>query len=590
MKSLLVLLVTLISATASINAMAILPFSATPASGSLSVSLSALVNLNQPSQINNVDESTLILDLLKSRGITLNSVVTGGTQSLSWILIFPGVTEDYSSGVGTLSINGVTIGSRGASPSADCTGGFACVPVPETLVLTAVEKTTIAEALLAGVTLGDVLQRGFTPVPITLEYSREWTAFISSSESQLGTFSIVVGSSANIDVKLNQTRLLGVTGTTTSSGLPIGSPATVFVNMNWVATLQSIGTPVPITFKSTSVEILTPDGRLIQRINRPLSNTATRNKTLSELFPSQATTTVTQSLTESISLPPTIAVKARQFGANRVIVRRTFSEGFNSFSSEVSIPLTSASAAGFQITRVDLRFADNSRVKVAYQGEQLQVLASINYLGTGQIQAMWEWAPLLSGGQPLFRPLPSTGRQIAQQTLSTNFNARPTNTLVREFLTSFQHTELVSPVLPAAAIGGALVRLRITAPAVSFALPVLRYYVGPEANQQQLSAVPLTPMTLRWPTADGDVSLSTEFKWQPVDSALYYQYECFGNNRLSGDAIAAAVAPATDSALRVSAVVMDNLTTGEQYWCRMIAIDAVGRRIAESAAVALIAR
>ncbi|MFT5111397.1 MAG: hypothetical protein ACI8P9_000717 [Parasphingorhabdus sp.] len=386
---------------------ALIPFNASPSSDDLSSKLSALIRLDQPQQIANISESTLILDLMRSRGITLNSIVGSGTYSLSWTPIPGAAAFTINTTEGVLSVDGVGIGSRNSTISGTCATLF-CPTFAESLTLTSSEKSQIVERILANVTLGDVLRKSFTPPSITVDYERVWN--VTGLAVQISKFSIIAGASTNIDVKLNQTRLLSVKGTTTTLGLPIASNAQVNANLNWQATLQSIGTPVPTTIQSASAQIVTPDGKLIQRINQRVSNSATRAKTLAQSFPSQTTTTATETLSERMPLSAAIAAKARQLGANRIIIQRDFTDGFNVISASTTIPLTSASAAGFQITRVDLSFVDGSRVKIANTDDSLQVKASINYTGTGQLQAIWEWAPLISSGQPLFRPLPASGK------------------------------------------------------------------------------------------------------------------------------------------------------------------------------------
>jgi hypothetical protein len=156
---------------------------------------------------------------------------------------------------------------------------------------------------------------------------------------------------------------------------------------------------------------------------------------------------------------------------------------------------------------------------------------------------------------------------------------------VREYLSSFQLTELISPALPTRVVGGALIRLRITSPDVEFDLPVLRYFVGSAQSTDRV-----TVMALHNPIAGGEISFETEFNWQSVQAAEYYRYECFDNSGLTGYALSGAVTSGNDTSLRVPRAVMEHLVPGERYWCQTVAIDESGRRMAQSKVVVLFAR
>ncbi len=554
-----------------------------PTGASASVNLQALVNLTTPANIVDVDEDTLVTDIIQRRGIRVGSIFTPNSFNMVWDPVFESQQASYTSRSteGVVSLDGDRIGAQNQTKKSACANN-ACPKVADAVTFTTSMQKIVVEKLLDGVTIGAILNKTVAPKTVLVVYQRVWSSDITD---HVGRFSIEVSAAFNIKVNLSQTRLIDVTGSSSARALPIGSNAPTPVNLQWTARLQTVGAPAPITLKSDFVDILTPSGQLLHRIPRRINRALGRAKSLSQSFPSQTANVSTELFTDPISIPASVAARAGSSGARGVKLVRTFTDGTTSHTTGIDIPLGTSSTAGFQITRVDLRFKDGSRVKVVGQGEQVTAIVDINYLGNGQLQAVWEWAPVASGGVPFFRPL-SPARQPVAPALS-EFSSKQTNTLVREFLNNRQLIKLSSPALPADDIGGVLLRLRITSPHVLFQLPVLRYYIGLKPAESALEATGLRPLTLLSPATNELLDESTRFHWQSIPGTVAYRFECYSELDMKGGMVTGAIVPGDRSEAGVSALVLDHLEKGRNYWCRVVSIAGNGRLDSASKPVSL---
>jgi hypothetical protein len=244
----------------------------------------------------------------------------------------------------------------------------------------------------------------------------------------------------------------------------------------------------------------------------------------------------------------------------------------------------------FQITRVDLYFPGGTRTKVVEKNAALRVVADINYVGTGQLRGLWEWAPVQPGGVPLFRPLPASLKRIAETENDADYyKPRDTLTLVREYLTSFQRVSLRSPLLPTNNAGSYVLRLRIDSPEVSFTLPMVQYFieVKPELIDQVKSTIPL--LILNPPPGKSAVA-STNFKWSSVPETSVYRFEIYLDEAMSSDIVAAALVKNENTNLLLTPLMYDHLASGKTYWFRVVSIDKEGRLVANSQLSPLVVR
>ena len=563
----------------------------TPAASTAAVDVTALVNLTAPGSLAGISEGTSILEVLDRRNINLRSLLSPSTFNLTWDPVFEAIVTSYTStsGQGVLRLDGVQVGVKNQGLSAFCLIPN-CNTVSEALVLSPALREDIARRLLQGVTLRDVARGRIGSRTATLQYTRAFSHAGTSPDDHLATFSATLTLDPNLTVRLSQFTLVGVSGVSTSPVLPLGTPASIPVNLTWTARFEVLGSPPPATLRSDTVEVRTPDGALIQRIARPIARPVTRARALADAFPTSGVVTGTEIISDALTLPATIAAAASAAGASRVIIRRRFSDGFNTFDAEVALPLGSASLAAFQLTRVDLRFTDGARVRIVDRDAPLAAVADINYLGGGQVQGVWEWAPVSGGGTPFFRPLPPAAPAVLDVSVLSDFESRQTRTLVREFLNNRQRVKLVSPPLPTAEPGGILLRLRISAPDVAFELPVVRYFVGSAAAPPLADAEPLATLTMLEPFSDAQMTRDTTFRWVPVNGASAYRLECYADLMMASGMVTGAVVPEARTQLSPSLLVMDHLSDGTGYWCRMVAIGSAGRPTAASDLVRLTAR
>ncbi len=563
----------------------------TPTTSAAGIDVTALVNLTAPGSLAGISENSSLIEVLDRRNIPLRTLLSPSTFNLTWDPVFEGIVTSYTSTSprGVLRLDGVQVGTQGQALSALCINPN-CATVAETLVLSASVRDGIARRLLQGVTLRDAARGRIGSRTATLQYTRAFSHAGTDPNDHFATFSSTLTLDPDLSVRLSQFTLVEVSGTSSSPVLALGTPASIPVNLTWNARFEVLGSPPPVTLRSDAVEIRTPGGELIQRIARPLTRPVTRARSLAESFPSSGVVTGTEVISDSLTLPASIAAAARAAGASRVLIRRRFSDGFNTFDADIEMPLGSASLAAFQLTRVDLRFTDGARVRIVDRDAPLAAVADINYLGSGQIQAQWEWAPVSGGGTPLFRPLPPAPPAAVDAAVLSDFEARQTRTLVREFLNNRQRVKLVSPPLPTGESGGILLRLRISAPGVAFELPVVRYFVGSTAAPPVDGADSLAPLTMLEPFSDDDMNRDTRFRWMPVNGARAYRLECYADLMMASGMVTGAVVPEARTQLSPSLLVMDHLADGAGYWCRVVAIGAGGSPTAASDLVRLIAR
>ncbi len=560
-----------------------------PSSTSAAVDATALVNLTTPGAVDGFDQNTPLLEVLDRRNIPLRSVLAPASFALSWNPVFEGIVTSYTStsSQGVLRLDGEQVGVRNQTLSSFCINPN-CALASETLTLAPAVGEDIARTLLQGITLGEAA-RGIGNRSATLSYTRAFSHAGTSPDDHVATVNIALSLRPNVNVSLAAFRLLSVEGRSGSLSLPAATTAQVPVNLSWEVRYEQLGAPPPVTLRSDAVEVLDANGRLLQRIPRPLTRALARGRSLAEAFPGAGAATGSEQFNDVLTLPPSVAAAAARAGTSRIVLRRTFTDGSTTRSADIPLVVGSTSMAAFQVTRVDLRFEDGARAAVVDRNLPLHAVADINYLGSGQLQATWEWAPVSGGGAPLFRPLPPSTPLVASAP-PTDFDTRYSRTLVREFLNNRQRIRLVSPVLPTTETGGVLLRLTIGAPDVAFQLPVIRYYVGGDGAPPVLDTAGLAPLSLLAPTGNADVRRDTLFRWLPVAGATAYRMECYDDLMMSAGMRTGQVVPLERAQLAVSALVMEHLEEGAGYWCRVVAIGGGGLPSAASELVRLTAR
>ena len=310
------------------------------------------------------------------------------------------------------------------------------------------------------------------------------------------------------------------------------------VTVNWTARLAGTATG-GITISSSGGTFTTPGGVRLGSFSNLLSRPAAGTQV---------------SFSETVRVPRDVIYRAMKLGNTRLLLNRSFSDGFTTATGTVVLDITGGSAGGFTINRIDLRFPDGQRIKVVDRGGRVRVIADITYSGRGQLEADWEIAsPITTGGTPIFR----------------------TVKLVRRHLGGFGQVRLESPPLPAVGAGQYLVRLRIRQPALQGAAPVIRYFVTvrrPRTKQAVHILAPAENMPL---------SPGLRFAWRPVPGAAYYQVEVYASDR--DELVAALAVPASQKEVAFTRLAHDRLAPTQAYRWRAIAIDRRGNVVAASA-------
>ncbi len=274
----------------------------------------------------------------------------------------------------------------------------------------------------------------------------------------------------------------------------------------------------------------------------------------------------TINIRESLVVPQTVVRQAQQLGFSQILFLRTFNDTPENTTATaiVSINLTSSSGVGqVTIDRIQMQFNNGKRITQLSEGQELQAEALVRYRGSGMIEYTWEIAsPPSTQGQAFFTPMLSR----------------------KQFVLAGSEIKLQSPVLPNTRRGLYLVRLKINNPSPNFEIPALRYTLVPSQIEQ-----PKT-LYLGGPPESAVLSNKTRFSWQPVLGAKIYQVEIFAGQ--VGDSqpmisqlkrpITGTQVLADKTQLQFNSVSLSHLSSGNDYFWRVIAIDQQGKVLAIS--------
>jgi len=513
-------------------------------------------------------------------------------------------TENFpaTSPRGVFSINGKEVASTGSVSTAMTCFIPPQPPVVEMVLLPKALIDAVLDEFLRTTRVIEVVNDPYLVKSITVVYSRTFTVAASSSTS-----SISIVFNLRPDVIVNNSRLVSVSTRGLSTLLPVnaGAGAIPVIPVTWVASIETTGKGKSLTIRSDAIEYRTESGQLIQVQRRPLtkiftpgfadnggqtdSNFAALLKGVRQSLINDAFAALSSLVfSETLSIPKSVLVRARQLRATRVIASRRFTDGTVTFSAEFLLPMGSSNL--FQITRVDLYFPGGIRTKVIEKDAALRVIADINYIGTGQLRGLWEWAPVQPGGVPLFRPLPPSLKRVAETEKEADYyKPRDTLTLVREYLTSFQKVSLRSPLLPTNNPGSYVLRLRIDSPEVNFTLPIVQYFIDvkPELLDQVKSIIPLLIIN---PPPGQSAMASTNFRWSSVPETSVYRFEIYLDEAMSSNMVAATLIKNENTNTMLSPLMYDHLVGGKTYWFRVVSIDKEGKLVANSQLSPLIVR
>ena len=277
---------------------------------------------------------------------------------------------------------------------------------------------------------------------------------------------------------------------------------------------------------------------------------------------------------EFITVPAAAYEAARQNNLTTIYYARRFTttEGTTVFAFlqiNLAFPAANPNAA-LSLSRVALRFSDNTSVKVIKPDTHLMALADISYTGSGLLDAMWEIAePVSTLGQPVFVPI------------------QP----VRQFLVAGGRVYLQTPPLPTQKQGLHILRLIVTQPTPGFTLPILQYAVNPDGDVA--GALVLPPVRINSPPDNALLARDTQFNWQAVKGARAYQLELFlpEQSGLKPDDAAitkhspatGVMVPAKKNTLLLGELSRNKLRPNTTYYWRILAIGDGGQILSASA-------
>jgi hypothetical protein len=372
------------------------------------------------------------------------------------------------------------------------------------------------------------------------------------------------GDTANMNARSN--RFLFCALVAIAAGLPLAARATVSSALSSVQPASSIvalGGTQSVLLRWNVTSLLSATGPYTVGSNGGSfvgadSVLGTVNTTLSGAGVATAIRTpTTVRVTEALTVPAEVTLRAHQLGASFIRFQRQFNDGSGSAFLDTTILIAGSGAAQLGITREALTFDDGSALRVVQRDEALSASAQISFTGAGSLRGAWEIAgPSSTPGQPQFRTL-------ATVTLG---------------LLGSGPEGAKSPPLPTDAPGYYVARLRITDPLPGFEAPQLQYYVGAAGAAHG----GVTSMVL---TGPGDGALftdATRFSWQAVDGASAYQLELFKTPGTPAEAGVIVAAPRTEVVL--SALARARLQPGSTYFWRVQAIGADGAVIGSAPA------
>ena len=256
------------------------------------------------------------------------------------------------------------------------------------------------------------------------------------------------------------------------------------------------------------------------------------------------------SVSEAITVLPSVIQSALSMGSSRMTYNRTFTNGINIVTTQVTINITSEAGANLLITRMQLYFQNRMpMITIKRSDPTLKAYVDINYVGSGLLQGYWE----------------------VDGNLLTN--VKQSITTGRTFTIESPSPPLLSTFIP----GEHQIRFVVTSPSQNIPFPQINYYVTAE----ETAVKKLASLDLLSPNDQGAIDYEpTTFLWNRPEGISTYFLQFF----LKGEEKPVFSAYARNPAYRLpDAVIKTFFSRGKTYAWKVKGFDALNSVMAESA-------
>ena len=198
-------------------------------------------------------------------------------------------------------------------------------------------------------------------------------------------------------------------------------------------------------------------------------------------------------VSEVLTIPPAISLRAENLGTTRITFIRPFSHGSTSVTGQAEISVTTEAGADFKITRIQLYFENQSAQTTVKRNEPLRkIYADLKFTGSGLLRGYWE-----VDGRILFN-------EFRHLVYGTDITLTIPDTMT----------------LPTFDVGTHVVRFVITEPSESLPIPEAIYFVTSEEFKEIQSIKLIAPEDM------ADVGYAaTDFVWYGKEPTANYLIE-----------------------------------------------------------------
>ncbi len=253
-------------------------------------------------------------------------------------------------------------------------------------------------------------------------------------------------------------------------------------------------------------------------------------------------------ISENLTIPAAVSLRAEEVGTPRIIYSRTFTGGPRPVTARTELILGTEATAEFSINRLQLYFENQrAEITVSRNTPDLKAFVDIRFSGSGLLTGYWE----------------VDGRLLEH---------------VKQHLVYGRSITLATPdvpPLPTFSPGTHIARFVVTHPSADIPIPQALYFVTAEASEE------VRFIELNAPDDQSQIPYKpVRFKWQPVKWAETYLIAFFEKT----DEIPIFSAYTRESTYQLPAVILNSLfAKDKKYRWRVKGYNADGNALGESA-------